>query len=125
MTTELNFNQAAQLFENSVAYDADGNFDAGLREEAASEVLVLERAAKNLKLALETYAADLKGHHIGKPTEDAEELARLLIDYMQDGVGHEASDVLRAALKDFANVAIHLDSGLNRLTEAQEIRTQK
>lgn len=99
MIGEPNFNQAAEAYETWVLESNEGVDQRGLISEADNDVVRMELAAKRLKLAIETYISDLKGYHIGKPTEDAEELARLVIDYMQDSVGHQASDVLRASLK--------------------------
>ena len=99
MLTEPNFNQAAEAYETFVLESNEGVDCVGLISEAGNDVVRLDNAAAHLQLAIETYISNLKGWHIGKPTEDAEELARLIIDYMQDSVGHQASDVLRASLK--------------------------
>jgi len=99
MIGESNFNQAAEAFETWVLESSEGVDQRGLISEAGNDTVRMDLAAKRLKLAVETYISDLKGWHIGKPTEDAEEICRVVMDHMQDSVGHQASDVLRASLK--------------------------
>lgn len=99
MIGEPNFNEAAEAYERDVLERNDHLDAAGVKSEAAADVIRLDTTAKWLEFQIETMLIDLKGWHIGKPTADAKELSRSIIDYIQDDIGHKAADVMRAALE--------------------------
>lgn len=99
MKTEPNFNEASHAYEAYVMESNTGVDRAGVLHEATCDTIRMNVAAQKLKFAVETYLSDLAGcYHVGGTNSDANELCRLIIDYDQDEIGHEASDVLRAAL---------------------------
>lgn len=101
MTTPT-LDQAYAAFQKAAwesAVEAEIAFPADAVNEAYTDAVAMESAAKKLLAAVEEYRATInRCEHTGKIASTPDELVNLIIDYDQDEVGHKASDVLRAAI---------------------------